>query len=206
MSAYVADAIIGEVDKQSARDRILKRKVTAKSERDRILSIAKKMTAGKLVLEGRTFRLNETVLQQVKQRQAERMAEFTTKHKKKCFTYLDMCRKADEAILRNHREEDPRRWKNTKDILALIRPLKMVGDKPLPTRRKEIIRRYEQYKFRSRREVDLEIVEEYNQLVDGSEMESEVSEVEVKQEFEIEAESQMDEEDGDTTCEWATFV
>ena len=43
-------------------------------------------------------------------------------------------------------------------------------------------------------------------MVDGSEMESEVSEVEVKQEFEIEAESQMDEEDGDTTCEWATFV
>ena len=150
------------VDKQSARDRILKRKVTAKSERDRILSIAKKMTAGKLVLEGRTFRLNETVLQQAKQRQAERMADLTKKQKKKCFTYLDMCRKADEAILRNRHEEDPRRWKNAKDILALIRPLKMVGDKSLPTKRKDIIRRYEQYKGRSRREVDSEIVEEYN--------------------------------------------
>ena len=68
MAQYVANSIIGEVDKQEARDRILSSKTAAKSTRDRIMSITKKMTAGKLLLEGRSFTLDKNALEQAEER------------------------------------------------------------------------------------------------------------------------------------------
>ena len=95
MAQYVANTIIGEVDKQNARDRILARKTAAKSERDRILSITKKMSAGKLVLEGRCFQLNEHVLEQAERRHKSIQEEIRNKLKKNDFNYLELCRKAN---------------------------------------------------------------------------------------------------------------
>ena len=97
MVEFVASTIISEVDKQKARVRILDQKKKAKSQRDRILSIAKKMTAGKLVLEGRSFHLNEHVLEQAQRRQDEKLQKINEKKKKADLIYLELCDKADKA-------------------------------------------------------------------------------------------------------------
>ena len=131
MVEFVASTIISEVDKQKARVRILDQKKKAKSQRDRILSIAKKMTAGKLVLEGRSFHLNEHVLEQAQRRQDEKLQKINEKKKKADLIYLELCDKADKAYARNSNCDDVSKWKNSKDILAVIRPLKNNKDKLL---------------------------------------------------------------------------
>lgn len=99
MAQYVANTLISEVDKQNARNRILGNKITARSQCECILSIAKKMTAGKLVLEGRLFHLNMDVLEQAESRNAEKLRVLAEKHKKADFAYMDLCKKADEALI-----------------------------------------------------------------------------------------------------------
>ena len=63
--------------------------------------------------------------------------------------------------MRNSSESDPKKWKSCKDIQTLLHPLKVEGDKPLPTWREDIINRYKEYEHRRRREVDEDIVEEF---------------------------------------------
>ena len=91
IAQYVANSIIGEVDKQHARDWILQTKTAAKTERERILAIKKKMTAGKLILEGRTFVLNKKVLEQAEQHHTEKLSIESKKHRKAEFDYLELC-------------------------------------------------------------------------------------------------------------------
>ena len=78
--------------------------------------------------------------------------------------------------------------------------MKKHGDVKLPTRQEDIIRRFEQYRNHVRKEIDPEIVAEYNQMVDSSdtEMESEDDE-----EWECKTDGKMD---GDETYDRATFV
>ena len=161
MVEFVASSIIGEVDKQNARVRIMNRKTCAKSQRECILSIAKRMTAGKLVLDGRCFHLNGHVLEQAEQRHNQKQQELKEKQKKADFIYLELCAKADDAIRRNSHCSEVSKWKRSRDILAFIRPLKTIDDNALPTRRSEIINRYNQWKHRSRRNVDANTVEEF---------------------------------------------
>ena len=161
MAQYVANTLISEVDRQSARNRILENKRVSTSQRERILSILKKMTAGKLVLEGRSFHLNMDVLQQAEMRNAEKQQALADKQKKNDFAYLDLCSKADEVCWRNRLCGEPDQWKSCRDILAYIKPLKMNGDRPLPTRRRDIIQRYHEWKFRCRRTIDQSTVAEY---------------------------------------------
>ena len=150
---YVTNTIIGEIDCQKARDRILKNKSKAKTKRDRILAIKKKMTAGKLVLEGRSFHLGKTVLEHAEYRNNQLKDQIKEKQQKADFAYLELCRKADEAIERNKLVSDPSQWKNSKDILTLLKPLKINGDIQLPTRKIDIIKCYESWKFRIQRKV-----------------------------------------------------
>ena len=165
MAQYVANTIIGEVEKQAARDRILARKTAAKSERDRIMSITKKMTAGKLVLEGRCFHLNRNVLDQSEKRHKTKQAEIESKVRINEMAYIELCKKADNAKDRNKNESDPSKWPNYKDILTYIKPLKRSGDKPLPTRREDIIKRYHQYKNHKQKEVNAIILADYEDMV-----------------------------------------
>ena len=147
MVEFVASSIIGELDKQNARLRIMNRKSSSNSQRERILKIAKKMTAGKLVLEARCFHLNQHVLEQAEERNNEKEQQMKEKQRKTDFQYLELCAKADEAIARNRHFDDVSKWKRSKDILAVIRPLKRSNDVPLPTRRSEIIKCYNAWKY-----------------------------------------------------------
>ena len=162
LAQYVLNSLVSEVDKQNARKKILERKEYAMTQRQRILMIAKQMTAGKLVLEGRSFHLNQDVLDQAEMRHAQKEESKREKQRKNDLNYLDICSKADDAYLRNSNCPDPTKWKNSKDILAIIRPLKEDGDKPLPTRRKHIIQRYKEWSHHSRREIGTSIIEEFS--------------------------------------------
>ena len=53
------------------------------------------------------------------------------------------------------------KWKNARDILCVVRTLKKDSDPALPTRRNEIVRRYNETKHRSRRFVDEDMVRKY---------------------------------------------
>ena len=62
MASHVANSIMAEYDREEARERNKVLKQRGKSTSERIASITKKMTAGKLVVEGGCFHLNEDVL------------------------------------------------------------------------------------------------------------------------------------------------
>ena len=80
------------------------------------------------------------------------------------FKHLELCQKADEALLQNRDQSDLTKWKNCIDILALMKPLnKKVEDKSLPTRRDDILQRYRDYQCPSRIVVGSNILEK-NQL------------------------------------------
>lgn len=64
VAKHVANTIISEFDREQARERIKKLKTEGKSVRDRIMGISKRMAAGKLVLDGGSFILDNTVYEQ----------------------------------------------------------------------------------------------------------------------------------------------
>ena len=60
------------------------------TQRQRILMIAKQMTAGKLVLEGRSFHLNQDVLNQAEIRHSQKEEAMREKQQKNDLQYLDI--------------------------------------------------------------------------------------------------------------------
>ena len=65
LAQYVSDTILSSVDRQKACERVQKRKTEGDTRRNRILKTQKKLTAGKLVLDGRSHHLDYTVLEHV---------------------------------------------------------------------------------------------------------------------------------------------
>ena len=68
IATHVANTIIAETDREEARERNQRLKAEGRSIAERVSSITKRMTAGKLVVEGGSFHLNEDVLQQAEVR------------------------------------------------------------------------------------------------------------------------------------------
>lgn len=98
-------------------------------------------------------------MDQAEARHNQKLNDESEKRKKIDFEYLELCYKADTAINRNQQEPNPIKWRNSRDILALLHPLKKVGDKPLPTFRDDIIQRYKDFAHRKRREVQEDVLE-----------------------------------------------
>ena len=74
---------------------------------------------------------------------------------------MELCDKADDAFARNKQCDDVSKWRRSRDILAVIRPLKRSNDDPLPKRRNEIVQCYSAWKHRNRRVIDKNVIEEY---------------------------------------------
>ena len=119
------------------------------------------MTAGKLVSQCRTHHLGVHVLEQAEVRETLRVTTVSDKFKRDEILYLKSCIKADLAIESNtHQSEDVSKW-NRDHIKDLIRPLKIVGDKAMPTNKPELYQRYLETRNRERRSMDAAIQKDY---------------------------------------------
>ena len=145
LAQHVANTVVGECDRQNARQRLLKRKSEGDTCRDRIMRIKKKLTAGKLVLDGGSHHLDRNVLDHVQQKRQEMEAETIAKRRKDDFEYLKLCHAAD-VVIKNYGDTPIEKWRRRDEIVAVLRPLKRDGDKALPTSRKDTEKRYYEYK------------------------------------------------------------
>ena len=154
LAAYVCDTIVSEVDRQTARERLQKCKEEGETKRERIMKIQKKLTAGKLVLDGRSYHLDRTVLEQVERR--HKAIEKTQKDKKnkEILDFMITCYKADKLV-QKYKDMDIVDWKRKDEILTFLKPLRVEGDEPFPKTRKEVERRFNEWKDRPRRLVEL---------------------------------------------------
>ena len=157
IAQHVASNIMTEVDRQIARERNQMMKTEGTTKRERILAIKKRMTAGKLVLDGRSYHLDMNVLKHVRSRRIEVQLEAVEKRRKADLEYLQQCYKATK-VLEKYGNLDVRKWKRKEDIVTLLKPLKRTGDTAMPIKRADIERRYEDWKFRSRRTVEEDVV------------------------------------------------
>jgi hypothetical protein len=163
MAHYVATTIMTETDRQAARATAYKNKENGSTIRERVLNINKKMTAGKLVSQCRSHHLGVHVLEQAEEQENQRKTKQHDKFRRDEFLYIKNCRKADVAIqLNTHQSENVLKW-NRDHIKDLIRPLKIVGDKAMPTNKPELYQRYLDTRHRQRRKVDEAIQKEYDE-------------------------------------------
>ena len=72
-------------------------KQEGKTKAERIATITKRMTAGKLVVDGCSFHLNDYVLQQVQHKQDEIAKKADDNRKRDELKFMIDCYKADEA-------------------------------------------------------------------------------------------------------------
>ena len=149
MAQHVANSVISEVDKQKARERNTKRKREGNHKRDRIMKIRKKLTAGKLVLEGGSHHLDMHVLDHVRRRRDEVEEAAIAKRRKNDFEYLKQCYFADK-IMALYGHTNVKLWRRKEDIITYIKPLKNGDDKALPTWRSEAERRFHEWVGRQR--------------------------------------------------------
>ena len=153
MAKYVADTVLGEVDKQVSRERSQKRKREGDNRKKRIMKIQKKLTAGKLVLEGGSYHLDETVLQHVERRRKQQEEEAYFRRQRDHLEYMKWCHNADR-IMEKYGGIDVSKWKKKDDIITYLKPLKQSGDKAMPTSRKGVEQRFREWRGRQRRNLD----------------------------------------------------
>ena len=152
---------MSEVDRQVARERNLKRKTMGGTMNERIMAIKKRVTAGRLVLKGRSFALNKDVLQHSEDVEKQKLGIEEAAKESKDLAYLEICAKADLAMLENNTILDISKWKKAKDILYVVKSLRLDGDPAMPTKRDDIVRRYNETKHRIRRFVNEGSVRKY---------------------------------------------
>ena len=156
MAKYVADTVLGEVDRQESRERSQKRKREGETRRNRIMKIQKKLTAGKLVLQGGSHHLDHSVLEHVERRHREEAESLYARRERDELEYMKWCYKADQVI-EMYGDIDVAKWKKKEHINAYLRPLKRNGDPAMPSTRKEAEQRYREWKDRQRRRLMLMI-------------------------------------------------
>ena len=201
IAEYCANNIMQEIDRQDARKRNMDMKTEGGNVRDRVLGIKKKITAGKLVLEGRRFALDKNVLEHAESEHQKKQKNDRLRKEKVDFDYLKWCHEADQAFFRNQHEKDVTKWKSMKDIKTYIKPLKQKGDKALPSRKGDIIKRYLEWRHRNRRVVDAEIVRDFRRHLEDHEnhedMDTQIEDahIEVTQEEEGAGLNEEDEDD-----------
>ena len=158
LAQHVANTVINECDKQRARERVLKRKLEGNTRRDRILKIKKKMTAGKLVLDGGSHHLDRNVLEHVQRKRHELEAMETKKQRKADLDYLKQCYFADK-VKALYDGVAVQKWKRRDDIVVYLKPLKRNSDGAMPSSRKDLEKTFDEWKTRTRRIVaDDEVV------------------------------------------------
>lgn len=125
---------MAECDREEASECNKKLKAEEKAVSKQVLSIKKKMTAGKLVVECRSFHLNKNVLTQAENRQIKQREKEAGQRCKDKFKYMIDCHKAGITLSRNN-NSDPSTWKTSGDLLPYLRLLKRNDDSVMPTKR-----------------------------------------------------------------------
>ena len=149
IARHVADLIMAECDRENARERNKRLKAEGKGKTERIMSITKKMTAGKLVVECGSFHLDKDVLNQAQSRQDKQAEKEAEQRLKEEFKYIVDCHKADLAFNRNN-TLNVKEWKSSADILAYLQPLRRKDDPAMPTKRLDLEGRFYQWSERQR--------------------------------------------------------
>ena len=153
LAQHVANTVISECDKQAARERVLKRKTEGISRRERIMKIKKKMTAGKLVLEGGSHHLDKNVLEHVQRKRQELEDVALEKRRKDNIEYMKLCFAADK-VLASYGDIPVCKWKRRDEIVTVLRPLKRNGDAAMPSSRQGVEKRFQEWKHRSRKDLE----------------------------------------------------
>ena len=168
IACHVANSIMNEVDREEARQRIKHMKQEGKTKAERIASITKRMTAGKLVVDGGSFHLNDYVLQQVQLKNDEIVKKAEDNRKRDELKFMIDCYKADEAIKRNN-TPDVRKWKSASDIKDYLRPLRKKDDTGMPSKRGDLELRFLQWSCRGRVQMvhNKEMYDEFQSWLDN---------------------------------------
>ena len=153
VARHVSSTIMTEVDQQEAREQNLQLREEGTTARERINAINRRMTAGRLTIEGRHYHLDQNVLDHVRRRQAQQDAEDGQKRRKEELHYLKLCYKADQALARQGGSLDVKKWSNLSDIATYIKPLKEPGDSTMPKKRNKLEQRFNSWLCRSRRQI-----------------------------------------------------
>ena len=106
-----------------------------------------------MVLDGRSYHLDENVLEQIKRRRNEIIELTDAKRKKNDVEYLQSCFLADK-IIEKYKGVDVTEWKRKEDIISVLKPLKVSGDIGMPSNRAGVEERYHEWQNRRRRIVD----------------------------------------------------
>ena len=148
---YVSNAIMTEVDRQQARERNQRNRQAGTTARERLQTITRRLTAGRLTTEGRHYHLNSDVLEHIQRQDNEAEAIEREKRRNDELRYLKHCYLADKAIEKNKNVKLPY-WKNASDLIKFLKPLKLhKSDGAMPTKRCEIEAKCMLWRNRSRR-------------------------------------------------------
>ena len=144
IALHVANLIMAENDREEARERNKQLKQQGKTTSEQIALITKKMTAGKLVVEGGSFHLNEDVLKQALKRELELQKKQDDNRKQDEAKYYIDCYKADQALACND-TADMKKWKSSSDIRDYLCPLRHKDDTEMPLRQEGLELRFLQW-------------------------------------------------------------
>ena len=175
LADYCLQTLTQEEDRQKSRERAFKNRQEGKTTAALVSDIRGKMTAGKLVIKGRTHALNMNVLEQARVEDKLKKEQRFKRKRKNEFLYLDYCARSDAAFERNGNSvELMKKWKKV-DVLDYIRPLKRADDGKMPTTKKRGLEVYQVWKDRKRRSVDLVFREAYENSQVDAEIDDEMS-------------------------------
>jgi hypothetical protein len=132
-------------DLQEVRKEIMASKTEEIERKDRIKKM-ERFTAANLITSGGTHTLGVELLDEVKHRQAERKQEHDWKKQKQNTAYLKLCSDADAILSKCN---DPSKW-NVDQIKAVLKPLKRKSDAGMPATRKDLVKRWNDWRVRKR--------------------------------------------------------
>ena len=116
---------------------------------DRLKSM-ERMTVGNLVTTGGTHVLGQSLLAEFKERQRKKKDIEIEKARKEKNTYLKYCNEADAIFSKNI---SPSEWTNDQ-LKTVLRPLKRAkNDAAMPTTRTRLVKRWNEWRARKRRQV-----------------------------------------------------
>ena len=121
MAVHCSTTIMTAADREHARDLNNKRKVEGTTEAERLKTIKKKMTSGRMVGGARMFHLKKSIRDHVREFGEEVESEERNNIDRKWFTYIEWCNRADDILKKNGPEV--LKWKRIKDMQVWLRPL-----------------------------------------------------------------------------------
>jgi hypothetical protein len=149
LARSVLTDIVRAHDLQEIRKEIQEKKKEGVSLTDRLKSM-ERMTAGNLVTTGGTHVLGQSLLAEFKERQRKKKDIEIEKARKEKNTYLKYCNEADAIFSKNI---SPSEWTNDQ-LKTVLRPLKRAkNDAAMPTTRTRLVKRWNEWRARKRRQV-----------------------------------------------------